>query len=275
MKCAWRELLSVLPLWLRTDVDRLGQMDAQEIRLRLGQSPCLVCKNENHYLHGNVTQDDLQFVVNTASQYSPWASQTVACGYITASGGHRIGMCGDAIMQNGCVNGIRTVSSLCIRVARDFPGVALPLMQCKGSVLIIGPPGSGKTTMLRDLIRQRSALGAVCVADERGEIFPSGIYRGSNVDVLYGPSKADSIEMLLRTMNPYAIAVDEITATRDAEAVKSAFGCGTHIFATAHAWDLSDLNRRAAYKNLMECNVFTHIAVLKRNKTCHVERVIA
>ena len=275
MKCAWKELISILPQWMRFDVDRLGVYDGQELRLRQGQSPYLICKQADHVLRGLVTADDLQFVLNTASQYSPWAAQTISQGFVTAPGGHRIGVCGDAVMQEGKMTGIRTVTSLCIRIARDFPGVALPLMQCKGSILIIGPPGSGKTTMLRDVIRQRSSQGAVCVSDERGELFPMGILRGNNVDVLYGPHKGDAIEILIRSMCPMAIAVDEITAAQDAEAIKMALWCGVDILATAHAWDISDLNRREIYKSLMDSGVFAHVVVLQRNKSCRIERVVA
>lgn len=274
MKCAWRELLAILPLWMRSEVDRLGVHDGQELRLRLGQSPILNCGQTSLPLQGTVTSDDLQFVVNTASHYSPWSAQTVAQGYLTAPGGHRIGVCGDAVMQGGAMTGVRRITSLCVRIARDFPGVALPLMQYKGSILIIGPPGSGKTTMLRDLIRQRSINGAVCVSDERGELFPKGIYRGSHVDVLYGPCKGDAIEILLRSMCPTTIAVDEITAAQDAEALKRALWCGVDILATAHAWDVSDLNRREIYRSLMNTGVFPHVVILQRDKSCRIERVV-
>ena len=253
MKCAWRELLAILPLWMRSEVDRLGVHDGQELRLRLGQSPYLICGQTSQPLQGTLTSDDLQFVVNTASHYSPWSAQTVAPGYLT---------------------GVRRITSLCVRIARDFPGVALPLMQYKGSILIIGPPGSGKTTMLRDLIRQRSINGAVCVSDERGELFPKGIYRGSHVDVLYGPCKGDAIEILLRSMCPTTIAVDEITAAQDAEALKRALWCGVDILATAHAWDVSDLNRREIYRSLINTGVFPHVVILQRDKSCRIERVV-
>ena len=123
MKCAWQELLSVLPLSLRRDVDASGKESMQELRLRIGYSPELICCNKHIQLTMKVTQQDLQFVINTASKYSPWLSDTLSKGYVTAPGGHRIGVCGEVVTKEGRMTGIRRLSSVCIRVARDFPGM--------------------------------------------------------------------------------------------------------------------------------------------------------
>jgi len=219
--------------------------------------------------------DDLNFCINTASRYSPWAAQSVAQGYITAPGGHRIGLCGSVISQVGTVTGIRTVRSICIRIARDFPGIARKYAGYNGSILIIGPPGSGKTTLLRDLIRQLSLRETVAVVDERCELFPDGCFtQGKSLDVLSGCPKSAGITMLLRAMGPETIAVDEITAAEDCNALMQAGWCGVRLIATAHASNISDLRSRPLYKALVNVNLFEHVLVMHRDKTLHEERMI-
>ena len=124
MMCAWKQLLSVLPPRLRPEVDRLGKNALQELRLRLGMPPELVLSGESRWLGCCVSREDLNYCINAASRYSPWAAATTAQGYLTAPGGHRIGLCGEVVCKDGIVTGIREISSLCIRVARDFPGIA-------------------------------------------------------------------------------------------------------------------------------------------------------
>ena len=124
MKCAWTNFLSVVPLSIRQDVDKRGREHLQELRLRIGQPVELIMHKERSFLSHNATTEDLQFVINTASRYSPWASTSSAKGYITASGGHRIGVCGECVIQNGKVTGFRYATSLCMRVARSFEGIA-------------------------------------------------------------------------------------------------------------------------------------------------------
>lgn len=141
MMCAWKELLSILPPRLRREVDSLGKESAQELRLRINAPPELVLGGKEIWLRENVTEEDLNFIINTASRYSPWAAATMGQGYLTAPGGHRIGLCGEAICRNGCYEGIRQVRSLCIRIARDFQGIGKDAAALKGSILILGAPG--------------------------------------------------------------------------------------------------------------------------------------
>ena len=145
MMCAWKQLLSVLPPRLRPEVDRLGKNALQELRLRLGMPPELVLSGESRWLGCCVSREDLNYCINAASRYSPWAAATTAQGYLTAPGGHRIGLCGEVVCKDGVVTGIREISSLCIRVARDFPGIAKRAADAPGSILILGAPGWGKT----------------------------------------------------------------------------------------------------------------------------------
>lgn len=266
MMCEWTKLLRILPASLASEVDRYGKRDLQELRLRLGQVPELNLGSRSLWLDRLVSQDDLSFIINTASDYSPWAASTMAEGYLTAEGGHRIGICGEVVMTGGKVHTFRRINSLCIRVARDFPGIASNCADLKGSVLLLGPPGSGKTTLLRDLLRYIAKNEAVGVVDQRCEVFPVGINRGKRMDVLTGCNKAEGIEILLRTMGPSTIGVDEITSQQDTLALLRAGWCGVRLIATAHAATLEDLHMRPVYRSLTEMNLFDHILVLDRNK---------
>lgn len=275
MMCAWEALLQVLPQWLRSDTDRLGRKGLQELRLHLGQMPELVLPEGSVWLSRKVIREDLDFCVNAASRYSPWAAATVSQGYITAAGGHRIGLCGEAVVHNGEVKGLRKVRDLCIRVARDFPGIAGGISGPGQSALILGAPGWGKTTLLRDLIRRRSDAGEhIAVVDERGELFPDDSFpRGRCTDVVSGCTKAQGIDSLLKTMGPDCIAVDEITSQSDCEAIQKAVGCGVSLLATAHGRSLSDLKSRPIYRPLLETPLVECILVLRKDKSWRLERM--
>lgn len=273
MMCAWQELLSVLPIWIRSEIDILGRDSLTELRLRINAPPELIMKEKTIWLSQKVTLDDLNFVVNTATHYSPWTATTISQGYITSPGGHRIGIGGDYLTKNGHPIGIRQISSLCIRVARDFPGIAEPIKNIKTSILILGAPGWGKTTFLRDLIRYFSEKETICVVDERGELFPFGFSRGKKTDIIWGLSKKHGIEIALRTMGPECIAVDEITAPEDCHAVVMASNCGVRLAATAHASSIEDFKERFVYKSLIENRVFGMVVILHRDRSFEVERM--
>ncbi len=272
MTCAWTALLSILPPWLKQEADKHSNT-LQELRLRLGQSAELVCQGRKARIPRAVRPEDLQFVINAASRYSPWAAASSAMGYITAPGGHRIGLCGEAVVQNGKMTGIRTLRSLNIRVARDFPGIAGPLGKFPGSILILGCPGSGKTTLLRDLIRQRAREETLCVVDERGELFPPGMEPDCGVDILTGCPKAQGIDALIRTMTPQTLALDEITATEDCNALLQAGWCGVKLLATVHAASPSDLYSRPVYRPLVEMKLFDTLVLLQPDKSFRAERM--
>lgn len=280
MRCQWSAFINLLPLRLRGAVDQKGKENLLELRLRIGQKPELVMLNGSVWLNATVEREDIQFCINAASKYSPWAASSIALGYITAPGGHRVGLCGSAVVSNGCCVGIGNVYSLCIRVARDLVNISKDLIELPGSTLLIGPPGSGKTTLLRDLIRSYSdyECGSIAVVDERGELFPffqntPCFPTGRRTDILTGCSKKEGISILLRCMSPTVIAMDEITAEDDCLALLFAAWCGVKIFATAHASDLSDLRNRTVYKPIMEKDVFDNIVMLQKDKSWTVERM--
>jgi len=274
MNCAWKELLSIVPPRLRQQTDSLGREGALELRLRLDSPPQLVRKKDSLSLEGNVTTEDLHYVVNMTCRYSPWTAGSAAFGYLTAPGGHRIGICGEALIKDGKMEGIREVHSLNIRIARDFPGIGQALCRESGPVLIIGRPGSGKTTLLRDIIRQLSGKETVSVVDERGELFPAGFRRGERMDVLLGCSKSEGIDRMLRTMTPDTIAIDEITAEEDTRALMQAAWCGVRLLATAHAANLEDLRSREVYRPLVDRKLFTTVVIMRQDKSYYVERMV-
>lgn len=276
MRCAWKELLSILPVWLRKEIENTGGDNLQEIRLRINAPPELVLSEGTRWAARLASKDDLNQCVNNASRYSPWNAATTAQGYLTAPGGHRIGLCGEAVCRNGMMTGIREVTSLCIRVARDFEGVAKMAANYPGSILILGAPGWGKTTLLRDLIRQLSDKGNhVAVVDERGELFPkdAGFLQGKHTDILSGCAKGEGIETVLRAMGPSCIAVDEITAKVDCEALIRAGWCGVRLLATAHAGSVRDFRSREVYRPLAESGLFSTVLVMKPDKSWSRERM--
>lgn len=272
MMCSWDALIGILPPQMRQEVDRVGRYHLQELRLRLNYPAELVLKNESRWIDIKCSRQDISYCIQAASCYSPWSSESMKYGYITAPGGHRIGICGLAVYRDGMMKGIREITSLCIRVARDYHGIAEDVPM-NGSILILGAPGWGKTTLLRDVIRKRSDFCSVAVVDERGELFPDGFDRGKRTDILRGCLKADGIEQVLRTMSPGCIALDEITALHDCQSLYRIAGCGVQILATAHAGSLHEFLSRHVYHDLIERGIFQNILVMTSDKQFTTERI--
>ena len=279
MRCAWQAYLSLIPVRMRCEIDHKYQDTLQEVRMRINKPPELICTDRRIQLNQLVTDDDLSFSINMASEYSPWTSNTAQLCYITAPGGHRIGICGSIVSNDGYTHGYRNITSISIRVARDVTGIVTDILP-DGSVLILGRPGSGKTTLLRELIRRRSdtRYETISVIDERGEIFPivNGSFcfqTGMHVDVLTGQKKAEGIENLLRTMTPDTIAVDEITASADTSALLNAAWCGVELIATAHADSVRDFKTRPVYKPLVDNGIFKYVMILRRDKSWYWEKM--
>lgn len=272
------QVSDLLPFGLRLAVRNLPkteQMITEEIRLRVGQPVSVSLPEGEVFIPGSpiVAAKDLLSVLETATKASAHAALERICqGFVAIAGGHRLGLCGIVVNRDGKIHNLRCVSSLNLRIAKQIPGIGNDLLRniCENgnpsSVLVLAPPGAGKTTLLRDLIRGLSYGVAgkpqrIGVADERGELAAmwDGVPQfdlGPHTDVLDGCKKADGLMILLRGMNPQVLAVDEITAPEDVEALQMAAGCGVSLLATAHGRSMDELRTRPFYENLLHKKIF-------------------
>ena len=273
----------LLPPSLRTEVLNLSESitaGAEEIRLRTGRPPAVVVGDtEIEILPSHiVTASELQLVLEIATRASVHTyADSIRMGFVTAEGGCRLGLCGTAATDGDRISGIRRLSSVCIRIPREKRGCAdtvYPELIRGGfrSTLIVSPPGGGKTTLLRELIRLLSDSGKrISLADERSEV--AGTFEGqpcfdvgTRTDVLTGAPKSEGIYLLLRSMAPQIIAFDEITAPSDIEAAETAANCGVTLLATAHGGGLNDLHQRDLYKKLIDKQIFKRAVVIENVK---------
>ena len=272
----YEKALGLLPRRLLTECSDIPSSEAEEFRLRAGRrATLLIGGTETPISSVPVDTSDIDSVIERATNASVHTAQSsIAKGFINCSGGIRIGLCGTGIIDKDKVTGMRGISSLAIRIPHEIRGcgqAAIDKVKADtvGSVLILSPPGYGKTTFLRECIRQLSDSGKrVSVADERGEL--AAVHRGvpqfdlgKASDIMSDVPKAQAVMMLLRAMNPQIIAMDEISSPEDVEAAETASGCGVRLIATAHAADKSELYRRPVYKRLLELGVFKNTVVIE------------
>ena len=194
-------------------------------------------------------------------------------GFITLPGGHRLGICGRAVVEAGRVRSFKHLSALCLRVCREVKGCADGVIKSVVSpglkhTLIISPPARGKTTLLRDIIRQLSDGGFTAgVVDERSELAGSylGVPQndvGIRTDVMDGAPKAEGMLTLLRSMSPEVIAVDEIGREDEARAIEEIMSAGVKLICTAHGNSAADVASRPGLAGLMAKNAFELFIVL-------------
>ncbi len=254
---------ALLPALLRASALFLPEerkLEAEEIRLRCGAGASLRLAEGELRLPGSVSPAELGETVERVTKSSFYAAEeSLKTGYFTAEGGYRVGFCGSVVRKDGRCTGYRSISSLCIRIPREVPCVGDELLSAlRGrSVLIYSRPGCGKTTFLRDLVRRLSDGGqTVALADERGELaaLSGGVPQldvGGCTDVLEGCPKAAAAEMLLRTMSPQVLAMDEL-GTEDLPVLRRGAVSGVRILATAHASSREELERKGVPLELFD-----------------------
>lgn len=296
-------ILQMFPQKLRLYFEQATEYeDLAEIRIRCRQPVMLRRGRKEYYLAADGTMQEerpkecLVFNVGQVEsifvhlcQYSPYAyGEELRQGFITVAGGHRIGVSGQVLSENKSIRSIRNIRFLNMRISHEVKGAAdavLPFIMHKDmpcNTMLIAGPGMGKTTLLRDLIRQlsdgfvldsRKIQGyTVGVVDERSEI--AGCFLGEpqndvgmRTDVLDNCPKDAGMEMLLRSMAPQILAVDEIATERDVQTLQKAMHCGTKVLATVHGTSFAELEKKPFLQPLLHMQEFTRFIVLKGQGT--------
>lgn len=293
MKNNFESAISFLPVSLNKMLMNISEEiknKTYEIRLRTGK--CIVLTTSEGavfvdiervtYVYSEdlykVTVQEMRDSFNRLCNFSVYShSDSIVQGFITTSYGHRVGLSGTAVSENGTVKSIRDVNSLNIRIAREFNGCADEILDkvFNGSLqnlIIAGPPSSGKTTLLRDIARQISS-GRLCeyykvaVVDERCEISPvsDGECKcdiGPNTDILSSFRKADGIMCALRTLSPELIVCDEIGTSEECKAIESGLNSGVRFVLSIHASNLQELENKPQFRILKQSGIDWKVVIL-------------
>lgn len=298
-----KEIMPVLPARIRDLVAALPfhiKEQVEEIRIRQGRPLAVGISSAYKFIKEDgtltsradeayqVSPADMDRVIQLLSGSSLYAlDEELRNGFITLPGGHRVGLTGKAVLDGGKIRTLKYLNGCNIRVSREIPGAGdcvLPhiIDRSRRSIyhtLLVSPPGCGKTTILRDMIRQISmgipAMGFtglnVGVVDERSEI--AGCYRGVpqkdvgvRTDVLDGCPKAEGMIMLLRSMAPGVIAADEIGRKEDVDALEEVLNAGVKILITAHGVSPADLAERPVMTSIINAKMIERFVVLGRSR---------
>lgn len=287
----WQESLSFFGGCMPKQVGRalLEQEEGQvrEIRLRAGETAQLVTAKGMVSCPGRLSQQQVNQTAEALCEHALYArAEEQRQGFVTLRGGHRMGLCGRVIAQGQSIRALREISSLCIRVAGQWRGAADGLMPYltdgQGrvySTLIVGLPGMGKTTLLRDACRRLSEQGIhMGVADERSEIAAmcggmSQLDVGPNTDVLDGCPKENGLRWLLRSMSPGALITDELGGAMDAQAVADAVKSGVAVLATLHGRSLEEALARGSLYHLAQSRIFDRYVLLDEKEVGRIQEI--
>ncbi len=268
-------------------MEKLQKNTLEEINIRINRPIILrisdIDGRREVLIDYNVTEEFIKETLGYISNFSMYAyEEEVREGFLTIRGGHRIGISGKTVMDGNVVKTIKNITSLNIRIARQVKGCADEVMDiimkpAFENTLIISPPCMGKTTLLREMVRMLSdeygyKLGLV---DERGEIAAChmGVPQndiGIRCDVMDGCRKDIGLMMLIRSMSPEIIAVDELGGREDIEAVRLAGSYGGKVLCTIHGDSLATVGNKRYLKELMDEKLFKYYIIIGRNRTARI-----
>ncbi len=278
-----KSVLALLPRRLAQRIALISEgLSVEELRLRVAR-PLQIVAAEDELISelAPFSVDEARELLERLCQHSVYAhADELRQGFVTLEGGARVGVCGKPAVERGEIVNLTEVYGFNIRIARQVTGCAKDAMRLiaeggrAASTLIAAPPGGGKTTLLRDIMRcvsEGEGIKAqkVAAADERGELAGcvSGVPSfdiGRRTDVMDRAPKSAAISLLIRSMSPEVIITDEIGGPADAAAIAEADRCGVTVIASAHADTLDELRRRQGIAPLFEGGVFKRVLMLKR-----------
>lgn len=272
-----QEIINILPMKMRKMLNEYPYdfEKIEEIRLRCNKSALLITDGNETEIRAVLNEADLREAVEYISGYSLYAyEEQLKEGFITIRGGHRIGVAGRVVMEDNRIKTIKNISSLNIRISHQVLGCSDEIMKyIKGNILIISPPRMGKTTLLRDILRNISEQPgqSVGIVDERSEIAACymGIPQndvGKRTDVLDCCPKATGMLLLLRAMSPTYIGVDELGTINDIEGICHVANGGAYVAATIHGESINEIKEKKYLKEIFEKNFFDTYIELTRNK---------
>ena len=251
----------------------------QEIRIRIEKPVIVIDEAGEHVLKYIVSSEDVKYILQRISNYSLYAcEEDIRQGFITIKGGHRVGLAGECVMEDGKIKTIKNISSLNIRICKEIKGCSKEIIECIYNdkkiynTMIISPPKCGKTTILRDIARVLSEKGKkISIIDERSEV--AACYHGVpqmdvgiRTDVLDNCLKSEGMIMAIRSLSPEVIVCDEIGTIKDVEALYMAFNSGVNIIVTIHGDSIEDLYNRKVFTEIINNNILKRVVILGTSK---------